>query len=113
MPQNWWEEFPDVIPSPAARPRRLPGPGAIMPAAAMAARAPSPFDMLGADPAPLGPFVSAPLPGGQPGMGDQPGTDPAPPLAGDDDGSAMDRRAAILHAADAVQRGADPDAVHA
>jgi hypothetical protein len=84
-----------------------------MPAAAMAARAPSPFDMLGADPAPLGPFVSAPLPGGQPGMGDQPGTDPAPPLAGDDDGSAMDRRAAILHAADAVQRGADPDAVHA
>jgi hypothetical protein len=36
MPQNWWELFPEVVPSPAARPRPLPGPGGAIPRAAIA-----------------------------------------------------------------------------
>jgi muramidase (phage lysozyme) len=114
MPQNWWELFPEVVPSPAARPRPLPGQDGAMPGPAMGLRAAAPYDAFGPDRGPPGAFDPPYFSGGgpfdgspgqvmQPGFGQQ-------PFAGDNGAPAMDRSAAIQHAAAALQRGADPEA---
>jgi hypothetical protein len=115
MPQNWWEMYPEIQPSPAARPRPLPGPGGPLPGPAMGPRLGSPYESLGGDQAPPSAFDPSyssgdgPFDGSQgqvtlPGFGQPLASDGAP---------AMDRNAAIQHAAAAIQRGADPEAVHA
>jgi hypothetical protein len=47
MPQNWWEAFPEVVPSPAARPRPLPGPGGVIPGPAMGGQPAFPYSASG------------------------------------------------------------------
>jgi hypothetical protein len=120
MPQNWWEMFPEIQPSPAARPRSLPGPGNFMSGPAMDPRPASLYDPYGPDQAPPSAFDPAYFSGGELGADNIPGrqsdrvTPPfhgQPPLAGGDVEPAIDRDAAIRHAAVAIQRGADPQAV--
>lgn len=122
MPQNWWEMFPEVVPSPAARPRPLPGPGAFMPGAAMAPQAGSPYGAFGPDQGLSGVLDPTYFSGGEPRAGAFPDGYPgqaAPsgygqsPFGSDKGGPTLDGEAAIQHAADAIQRGADPNSVRA
>jgi hypothetical protein len=109
MPQNWWEMFPEIAPSPAAWPRALPGPGGAMPAAGMAPQARLPNPAIDPFQGPPSAFDS----GYFAGNGD---LDPArvqSPFPGDDGAPPIDRGAVIQQAAAAIQHGADPDAVHA
>jgi hypothetical protein len=113
MPQNWWEMFPEVQPSPAARPRSLAGPGSVMPDQAMR----SPYGGPGQDHAPPGAFDSSYFSGdarleSSRGLPPPPGQG-QPSFAGKDGAPEMDRDAAIQLAALAIQRGADPSAVRA
>jgi hypothetical protein len=122
MPQNWWDKFPEVMPSPAARPYPLPGPGGIMPGPAMGL-GPDPLSgapLLGQDP--VGPFDPSYFSGGQAAAGQFPGSTadqamsfgyPQPPLAGDQAGALSDRKLAVQQAAAAIRDGADPRAVRA
>jgi hypothetical protein len=124
MPQNWWEKFPQVMPSPAAGPYPLPAPGGVVPG-------PGPGMGLGSDPLygapllgqdPVGPFDPSYFSGGPAGAGQFPGSSadqamsfgyPQPPLAGDQAGTLSDRKLAVQQAAAAIQGGADPRAVRA
>jgi len=115
MPQNWWEIFPEVQPSPAARPRPLPGPGSSIPNTVGTQRPPSPYEEPGLDQAPAGPFnpfyssEEERLGGSQ----NQGALASGAQLLSTDDagGSTMGRDVAIKHAAAAIQRGADPEVV--
>lgn len=113
MAQNWWEMFPEIQPSPAARPRLLPGPGDAMARPAMG----RPIESFGTDQAPPGAFDPSYFSGGGRLDGSQsqvtPSSSGQQPFSGDDGAPAMDRNAAIQHAASAIQRGADPEAVRA
>jgi hypothetical protein len=109
MPQNWWELFPEVQPSPAARPRFLPGPGGAMPPAGMGPQGRLPnaaIDPFQGPPSAFDPSYFA-------GDADLGPVKVQSPFAGDDGAPPMDRGAAIQQAATAIQRGADPDLVHA
>jgi muramidase (phage lysozyme) len=122
MPQNWWEKFPEVMPSPAAGPYPLPGPGAVMPGPAMGLGPDvlSGAPLLGQDP--VGPFDPSYFSGGPAAAGQFPGSSadqamsfgyPQPPLAGDRAGALSDRKLAVQQAAAAIRDGADPRAVRA
>jgi hypothetical protein len=122
MPQNWWEMFPEIQPSPAARPRLLPGPGGAVPGPAMGPRAALPYDAFGPDQAPLSAFDPSYFSDGDLGAGELPSRHPGqatpssygqPSFADDEAQPAIDRNAAISHAASAIERGADPNLVRA
>ena len=127
MPQNWWDIYPEVLPSPAARQFPLPGPGGVVPGSGMGLAA-----ALGLGPDPLsgaprlgqtsdGGFDPSFL-SGAPMLGQFAGGPPdqappigyaQPPLAGDQTGPLPDRRLAVQQAAAAIRDGADPRAVRA
>ena len=127
MPQNWWDIYPEVLPSPAAGPYPLPGPGGIMPGPAMGLGAAL---GLGGDPLSGAPRLGQ-VPGGgfdpsflsgAPMLGQFAGGSPdqappigypQPPLAGDQGDPLSDRRLAVQQAAAAIRDGADPRAVRA
>jgi muramidase (phage lysozyme) len=121
MPQNWWEAFPEISPSPAARPYPLPGPGGIMPGPALGLR---PDPLCGAPrlgQASVGGFDPSSL-AGAPMLGQFPGSSPdqalpigspQPPFAGGQAGPLSDRRLVVQQAAAAIRDGADPRAVRA
>lgn len=121
--QNWWDIYPEVVPSPADRPRLLlPGPGGIVPGPAVAPQAGTPYGAFGPDHSSPGPFDPTYFSGGDREMGGlsdnypgqaAPSDDGQSAFGGDRGGPVLDRAAAIQHAADAIQRGADPDVVHA
>jgi hypothetical protein len=90
--------------------------------AAMDPRPASPYDAFGLDQTPPGAFDPAYFSDGELGADEFPGRHPDQimpsfygrrPLAGGDAEPAIDREAAIQHAAAAVQRGTDPVAVRA
>lgn len=114
MPKNWWEMYPEVVPSPFARPRPLPGPGGAMPGPAMGGRPYIPSGTPGPAEGASGVFDPSSF-SGTPVADDQSpgaGADQAPiPIGGG--GSAVNRDIAIQQAGAAIQRGADPDAVRA
>jgi muramidase (phage lysozyme) len=88
-----------------------------MPSPATGSRQGSPFDGFNPDQAPPGAFDPSYFSGGGPFDGSHGqvtplGSEQQQPLAGGDGAPAMDRNAAIQHAAAAIQRGADPEAVH-
>jgi hypothetical protein len=122
MPQNWWEAFPEILPSPAARPYPLPGPGGVMPARAMGPGQASPYGTPSPDQAPVGPFDPSYFSDDGSGI-DQFGNDYAdqagPPdsgqasFAGGDAAPGLDRDAVMQHAIAAIQSGADPNTVRA
>ena len=121
MPQNWWEAFPEVMPSPAARLYPLPGPSGIMPGPALGLRsdplygAPrlGPVSGGGFDPSSLaGAPMLGQFAGGSPDQA-LPIDYPQPPLAGDQGDPLSDRRLAVQQAAAAIRDGADPRAVRA
>jgi muramidase (phage lysozyme) len=110
MPQNWWELFPEVQPSPAARPRPV---GGIMPGSALG----PPYGELGPDQTPPGAFDPSHFSGdarldGSEGQITLP-SHGQPRFADEDGVPTMDRNTAIQHAAAAIKRGADPSAVRA
>src|SRR5436853_2701785 len=110
MPQNWWDIYSEVLPSPAARPYPLLGPSG-----------PIPGPPLGLGPDPLygaprlgqaqgGGFDPSYL-AGAPMLGQFRGSSPdqagpigysQPPLAGDQAGPLSDRRLAVQQAAAAI-----------
>ena len=101
MPQNWWDVFPEIEPSPAARPLQLPGP--MLPQQVFASAALDPVQAkysafsppyLSRDETFDGPMIPA-------------------PYLGSNWPRAIDRDAAIQQASAAIRRGADPTAVRA
>jgi hypothetical protein len=108
--------FPEIQPSPAARPLPLPDRGGAMPGPASGSRQASPYDGLNPDQVPPGAFdpsyFSKSFDGSQ-GQVAPLGSEQQQPFAGDDGAPAVDRNVAIQHAAAAIQRGADPEAVRA
>jgi hypothetical protein len=119
-PQNWWEEFAEVLPSPAARPRPLPGTDRVVRGPAMATGAAA--SAFGADRTWPAPFDTAYFGDGLSGIGrisgnfanqGAPAGNGQSAVPGDAGGPALDREAVIQHAAAAIERGADPDAVRA
>ena len=122
MPQNWWELFPEIQPSPFVRRPRLPGPGGMLPGPAIVRPTAAPYAAIGPAQVPPGAFDPSYFSGGE--LGDDALAGPysgdiassgygPPPFAGDNFGPALDQGAALQHAAAAIQRGAAPDAVHA
>jgi hypothetical protein len=119
--QNWWDKYPEVVPSPADRPYSLPGPGGIMPGPGLG---PGPDSLYGAPllaQAPAGPFDPSYFSGGQPGLDQIPGGFPdqtisfgsPQPFTGHQSVPTLDRKAAVQQAAAAIRGGADPRAVRA
>jgi hypothetical protein len=122
MPQNWWELFPEVLPSPAAATGSLPGPGPVMVGPTVAPQAGAPYGVFGPYQFSSGPFDPTYFSGGEPGGGQLQGRfpDQAAPLgyaqrrsASDQDRLQLDRKAAVQQAAAAIRGGADPTAVRA
>jgi len=121
MPQNWWEAFPEVSPSTAARLYPLPGPSGIMPGPALGLRSDPLYGAPRLGPVSGGGFDPSSL-AGAPMLGQFPGSSPdqAPPIgypqlpiAGGQAGPLSNRRLAVQQAAAAIRNGADPRAVRA
>jgi hypothetical protein len=108
MAQNWWEMYPEIQPSPARRPSPLPGPGGAM-------RGPATAPQAGFPNAATDPFQGPPSAFDAGYFAGDADLSPVKiqPFARDDGAPPMDRGVAIQQAAAAIQRGADPDAVHA
>ena len=112
MPQNWWELFPEVQPSPFAPRRPLPGPGGMLPGPPMAPPTAAPYAAIGLGQAAPGAFDPAYFSGGQLGGGQFPGRFPsqAMPVGYP---QPLGRSAVVQQAAAAIRDGADPKAVRA
>lgn len=111
MPQNWWDKYPKIVPSPAALP--LPGPGGIMPGAGMDIP-PLPPQVFGTIPPSPGAFDPSSFAGG--GFAGDKLLDRAPlkaPFAANEGGHPVGPTAAVQWAIDAIRNGADPKAVRA
>ena len=118
--QNWWNQYPEVVPSPADGLYKLPGPGGMVPGSGMGFGP----DVLSGAPrlgqASAGGIDPSYL-AGAPMLGQFPGSSPvqAPPigypqpLAGDQNGALSDPKLAVQQAAAAIRDGADPRAVRA
>ena len=114
MPQNWWEMYPEIQPSPAARPRPLPGPGGLVPGPAMAPLAGLPYAAVHPLQAPPSVFDPSYFSGAAFTSNQLLDRAPVqPPLPGDYGALALDRKAAVRQAAAAIRGRADPRAVRA
>ena len=113
MAQNWWDKYPKIMPSPAAGPYPVPGPGGVMPGAGMGIP-PLPPQAFGAMPPSLGGFDPSSFAEG--GFGGDKLLDRAPlkaPFAADQGARQAGPSPAVQWAVEAIRNGADPKAVRA
>jgi len=119
MPRNWWELFPEIVPSPAARSRPMPMLGRamqaqldVMPVPITGAQSGWLGGMQDVPQAPFDDFNPSYSSGGEFADDYNPDLMTAqPPPSGARTGPPMNRNAAVLQAAATIRRGADPKAV--